>query len=356
MANKFEVKDLTGLIKEIPVQNLLITSLGFFNTKIPVNTDKFEIEKLGKVQQKPAGLFLRHGERMSTITEDQRETVTASMAFTASSASIYPQDFQSIRVPGTDAMETLEGVSSRRIIQLREQIALTHEEMMVASLFHNQIPQPAGKALNLATLTGEQQQVSEIDMAGDLLRQIEGFKRLSKDAMGALTLQCTGFTLFCPPALFDAIRYDDGLREQLLYGNQNLILGKDALFPQDLLPQVESFRIAGMGIRFVRMEADFEDAFLVPSFRPYATGDLGVYTHFYGRCARNLEMAKGAAQEIFLYMQEDMRKRELFIESTFAFVNLKPSVVVKITIKEPEPEVTPSEPETPSEDEGEGSE
>lgn len=333
--DKFEMKDLTGLIKEIPVQNLIITSLEFFNTHIGVQTDKFEIEKYGKVSQKPAGLFLRHGEQTSTIVDDQRESVTASMAFTASMASIYPQDFQSIRVPGTDHSETLEGVTSRRIIQLREQVALTHEQMMQAALFRNEIPQPAGKALDIEALTGERQTVAEIDLAGDLIKQIEAIKRLSKHAQGAMSLQCTGYTLFCPPALFDAIRYDESLRNQLLYGNSGLILGKDALFPADILPQVESFRLAGMGLRFIRMEADFTDAYLVPQFRPYSLGDLGCYTHFYGKCARNLELAKGAPREVFLYMQEDLRKREVFVESTFAFVNLKPSVVVKVAIKEP---------------------
>lgn len=335
--DKFEMKDLTGLIKEIPVQNLIITSLDFFNTHLGVQTDKFEIEKYGKVVQNPAGLFLRHGEQASTIVDDQRESVTASMAFTASMASIYPQDFQSIRVPGTDHSETLEGVTSRRIIQLREQVALTHEQMMQAALFRNEIPQPAGKALNIEALTGEKQTVAEVDLAGDLIKQIEAIKRLSKHAQGAMSLQCTGYTLFCPPALFDAIRYDESLRNQLLYGNSGLILGKDALFPADVLPQVESFRLAGMGLRFIRMEADFTDAYLVPQFRPYALGDFGCYTHFYGKCARNLELAKGAPREVFLYMQEDLRKREVFIESTFAFVNLKPSVVVKVTVKDSTP-------------------
>ena len=104
MAKKeFEVRDLCGLIKDIPLDNQIISAMDIFNTTALCNTFKFEYDKVRQVKQTAFGQYPRYGEQMATITADERETGTGDMAFTAASSAIYPSDWQGIRVPGKDS-------------------------------------------------------------------------------------------------------------------------------------------------------------------------------------------------------------------------------------------------------------
>lgn len=337
MAKKeFEVRDLCGLIKEIPVDNQIITAMDLFNTTIKCSTFKFEFDKVRQPRQAAFGQYPRYGEQMGTITSDERETDTADMAFTAASAMIVPSDYQGIRKPGSDAEENLESVTARRIVQLGEGLKQTHEEARQLALFENKIIlQGAGekaKVLDVCDLLGAQQTTSAIDTAKDILKQLQDVVALSKVKQRGIVKHLRGFTLFCKADLFTAIQTDELLRKVLLFGNQN-ITDKGILFPEDLLPGFPTFRIPGLALRVVQMDSLPENtAYLVPQFRPYAMGDMGVYNQFFGPCARNIQLANGKAMEAFMYMEESRGKREIFVESSYAFMNMLPEAVVKITV------------------------
>ncbi|WP_096952224.1 major capsid protein [Escherichia coli] len=334
MAKKeFEVRDLCGLIKDIPLDNQIISAMDIFNTTILSNTFKFEYDKVRQVKQTAFTPVPRYGEQMSTITADERETGTGDMAFTAASSAIYPSDWQGIRVPGKDSEENLESVTARRVIQLGEGLRATHEEARQLALFENKIILTKGKELNVCELLGAQQTTSEVDLAQDILKQLQDLVALSKVKQRGVVRALRGFTLFCRAELFAAIQTDELLRKVLLFGNQN-ITDKGLMFPEDILPGFPTFRIPGLALRVVQMDSLPENtAYLVPQFQPYALGDMGVYTQFFGPCARNLKLANGAARGAFMYMEESRGKREIFIESSYAFMNMMPEVVVKVSVK-----------------------
>ncbi|EJB6698994.1 major capsid protein [Escherichia coli] len=334
MAKKeFEVRDLCGLIKDIPLDNQIISAMDIFNTTILSNTFKFEYDKVRQVKQTAFTPVPRYGEQMSTITADERETGTGDMAFTAASSAIYPSDWQGIRVPGKDSEENLESVTARRVIQLGEGLRATHEEARQLALFENKIILTKGKELNVCELLGAQQTTSEVDLAQDILKQLQDLVALSKVKQRGVVRALRGFTLFCRAELFAAIQTDELLRKVLLFGNQN-ITDKGLMFPEDILPGFPTFRIPGLALRVVQMDSLPENtAYLVPQFQPYALGDMGVYTQFFGPCARNLKLANGAARDAFMYMEESRGKREIFIESSYAFMNMMPEVVVKVSVK-----------------------
>lgn len=334
MAKKeFEVRDLCGLIKDIPLDNQIISAMDIFNTTILSNTFKFEYDKVRTVKQTAFTPVPRYGEQMSTITADERETGTGDMAFTAASSAIYPSDWQGIRVPGKDSEENLESVTARRVIQLGEGLRATHEEARQLALFENKIILTKGKELNVCELLGAQQTTSEVDLAQDILKQLQDLVALSKVKQRGVVRALRGFTLFCRAELFAAIQTDELLRKVLLFGNQN-ITDKGLMFPEDILPGFPTFRIPGLALRVVQMDSLPENtAYLVPQFQPYALGDMGVYTQFFGPCARNLKLANGAARAAFMYLEESRGKREIFIESSYAFMNMMPEVVVKVSVK-----------------------
>ncbi|EIG8282426.1 major capsid protein [Escherichia coli] len=334
MAKKeFEVRDLCGLIKDIPLDNQIISAMDIFNTTILSNTFKFEYDKVRQVKQTAFTPVPRYGEQMSTITADERETGTGDMAFTAASSAIYPSDWQGIRVPGKDSEENLESVTARRVIQLGDGLRATHEEARQLALFENKIILTKGKELNVCELLGAQQTTSEVDLAQDILKQLQDLVALSKVKQRGVVRALRGFTLFCRAELFAAIQTDELLRKVLLFGNQN-ITDKGLMFPEDILPGFPTFRIPGLALRVVQMDSLPENtAYLVPQFQPYALGDMGVYTQFFGPCARNLKLANGAARDAFMYMEESRGKREIFIESSYAFMNMMPEVVVKVSVK-----------------------
>ncbi|EOL9792667.1 major capsid protein [Escherichia coli] len=334
MAKKeFEVRDLCGLIKDIPLDNQIISAMDIFNTTILSNTFKFEYDKVRTVKQTAFTPVPRYGEQMSTITADERETGTGDMAFTAASSAIYPSDWQGIRVPGKDSEENLESVTARRVIQLGEGLRATHEEARQLALFENKIILTKGKELNVCELLGAQQTTSEVDLAQDILKQLQDLVALSKVKQRGVVRALRGFTLFCRAELFAAIQTDELLRKVLLFGNQN-ITDKGLMFPEDILPGFPTFRIPGLALRVVQMDSLPENtAYLVPQFQPYALGDMGVYTQFFGPCARNLKLANGAARGAFMYLEESRGKREIFIESSYAFMNMMPEVVVKVSVK-----------------------
>lgn len=334
MAKKeFEVRDLCGLIKDIPLDNQIISAMDIFNTTILSNTFKFEYDKVRQVKQTAFTPVPRYGEQMSTITADERETGTGDMAFTAASSAIYPSDWQGIRVPGKDSEENLESVTARRVIQLGEGLRQTHEEARQLALFENKIILTKGKELNVCELLGAQQTTSEVDLAKDILKQLQDLVALSKVKQRGVVRALRGFTLFCRAELFAAIQTDELLRKVLLFGNQN-ITDKGLMFPEDILPGFPTFRIPGLALRVVQMDSLPENtAYLVPQFQPYALGDMGVYTQFFGPCARNLKLANGAARDAFMYMEESRGKREIFIESSYAFMNMMPEIVVKVSVK-----------------------
>ncbi|EPN5358341.1 major capsid protein [Escherichia coli] len=334
MAKKeFEVRDLCGLIKDIPPDNMIISAMDIFNTTILSNTFKFEYDKVRQVKQTAFTPVPRYGEQMSTITADERETGTGDMAFTAASSAIFPADWQGIRVPGKDSEENLESVTARRVIQLGEGLRATHEEARQLALFENKIILTKGKELNVCELLGAQQTTSEVDLAQDILKQLQDLVALSKVKQRGVVRALRGFTLFCRAELFAAIQTDELLRKVLLFGNQN-ITDKGLMFPEDILPGFPTFRIPGLALRVVQMDSLPENtAYLVPQFQPYALGDMGVYTQFFGPCARNLKLANGAAREAFMYLEESRGKREIFIESSYAFMNMMPEVVVKVSVK-----------------------
>lgn len=334
MAKKeFEVRDLCGLIKDIPLDNMIVSAMDIFNTTILSNTFKFEYDKVRQVKQTAFTPVPRYGEQMSTITADERETGTGDMAFTAASSAIYPSDWQGIRVPGKDSEENLESVTARRVIQLGEGLRQTHEEARQLALFENKIILTKGKELNVCELLGAQQTTSEVDLAKDILKQLQDLVALSKVKQRGVVRALRGFTLFCRAELFAAIQTDELLRKVLLFGNQN-ITDKGLMFPEDILPGFPTFRIPGLALRVVQMDSLPENtAYLVPQFQPYALGDMGVYTQFFGPCARNLKLANGAARDAFMYMEESRGKREIFIESSYAFMNMMPEIVVKVSVK-----------------------
>ncbi|KAE9821205.1 hypothetical protein GQM22_24615 [Escherichia coli] len=334
MAKKeFEVRDLCGLIKDIPPDNMIISAMNVFNTTVYSSTFKFEYDKVRQVKQTAFTPVPRYGEQMSTITADERETGTGDMAFTAASSAIYPSDWQGIRVPGKDSEENLESVTARRVIQLGEGLRATHEEARQLALFENKIILTKGKELNVCELLGAQQTTSEVDLAQDILKQLQDLVALSKVKQRGVVRALRGFTLFCRAELFAAIQTDELLRKVLLFGNQN-ITDKGLMFPEDILPGFPTFRIPGLALRVVQMDSLPENtAYLVPQFQPYALGDMGVYTQFFGPCARNLQLANGAAREAFMYMQDSRAKREVFCESSYAFMNMMPEVVVKVSVK-----------------------
>ncbi|EHX7226652.1 major capsid protein [Escherichia coli] len=334
MAKKeFEVRDLCGLIKDIPLDNQIISAMDIFNTTILSNTFKFEYDKVRTVKQTAFTPVPRYGEQMSTITADERETGTGDMAFTAASSAIFPADWQGIRVPGKDSEENLESVTARRVIQLGEGLRQTHEEARQLALFENKIILTKGKELNVCELLGAQQTTSEVDLAQDILKQLQDLVALSKVKQRGVVRALRGFTLFCRAELFAAIQTDELLRKVLLFGNQN-ITDKGLMFPEDILPGFPTFRIPGLALRVVQMDSLPENtAYLVPQFQPYALGDMGVYTQFFGPCARNLKLANGAARDAFMYLEESRGKREIFIESSYAFMNMMPEVVVKVSVK-----------------------
>lgn len=334
MAKKeFEVRDLCGLIKDIPLDNMIVSAMDIFNTTILSNTFKFEYDKVRQVKQTAFTPVPRYGEQMSTITADERETGTGDMAFTAASSAIYPSDWQGIRVPGKDSEENLESVTARRVIQLGEGLRQTHEEARQLALFENKIILTKGKELNVCELLGAQQTTSEVDLAQDILKQLQDLVALSKVKQRGVVRALRGFTLFCRAELFAAIQTDELLRKVLLFGNQN-ITDKGLMFPEDILPGFPTFRIPGLALRVVQMDSLPENtAYLVPQFQPYALGDMGVYTQFFGPCARNLKLANGAARDAFMYMEESRGKREIFIESSYAFMNMMPEIVVKVSVK-----------------------
>ncbi|ENK7899498.1 major capsid protein [Escherichia coli] len=334
MAKKeFEVRDLCGLIKDIPLDNQIISAMDIFNTTILSNTFKFEYDKIRTVKQTAFTPVPRYGEQMSTITADERETGTGDMAFTAASSAIYPSDWQGIRVPGKDSEENLESVTARRVIALGEGLRQTHEEARQLALFENKIILTKGKELNVCELLGAQQTTSEVDLAQDILKQLQDLVALSKVKQRGVVRALRGFTLFCRAELFAAIQTDELLRKVLLFGNQN-ITDKGLMFPEDILPGFPTFRIPGLALRVVQMDSLPENtAYLVPQFQPYALGDMGVYTQFFGPCARNLKLANGAARAAFMYLEESRGKREIFIESSYAFMNMMPEVVVKVSVK-----------------------
>ncbi|ENC0059359.1 major capsid protein [Escherichia coli] len=334
MAKKeFEVRDLCGLIKDIPLDNQIISAMDIFNTTILSNTFKFEYDKVRQVKQTAFTPVPRYGEQMSTITADERETGTGDMAFTAASSAIYPSDWQGIRVPGKDSEENLESVTARRVIQLGEGLRQTHEEARQLALFENKIILTKGKELNVCELLGAQQTTSEVDLAQDILKQLQDLVALSKVKQRGVVRALRGFTLFCRAELFAAIQTDELLRKVLLFGNQN-ITDKGLMFPEDILPGFPTFRIPGLALRVVQMDSLPENtAYLVPQFQPYALGDMGVYTQFFGPCARNLQLANGAAREAFMYMEQSRAKREIFVESSYAFMNMMPEIVVKVSVK-----------------------
>lgn len=334
MAKKeFEVRDLCALIKDIPLDNQIISAMDIFNTTALCNTFKFEYDKVRQVKQTAFGQYPRYGEQMATITADERETGTGDMAFTAASSAIYPSDWQGIRVPGKDSEENLESVTARRVIQLGEGLRQTHEEARQLALFENKIILTKGKELNVCELLGAQQTTSEVDLAKDILKQLQDLVALSKVKQRGVVRALRGFTLFCRAELFAAIQTDELLRKVLLFGNQN-ITDKGLMFPEDILPGFPTFRIPGLALRVVQMDGLPENtAYLVPQFQPHALGDMvGVYTQFFGPCARNLKLANGAAREAFMYMEESRGKREIFIESSYAFMNMMPEVVVKVSV------------------------
>lgn len=334
MAKKeFEVRDLCGLIKDIPLDNQIISAMDIFNTTILSNTFKFEYDKVRTVKQTAFTPVPRYGEQMSTITADERETGTGDMAFTAASSAIFPADWQGIRVPGKDSEENLESVTARRVIQLGEGLRQTHEEARQLALFENKIILTKGKELNVCELLGAQQTTSEVDLAQDILKQLQDLVALSKVKQRGVVRALRGFTLFCRAELFAAIQTDELLRKVLLFGNQN-ITDKGLMFPEDILPGFPTFRIPGLALRVVQMDSlPGNTAYLVPQFQPYALGDMGVYTQFFGPCARNLKLANGAARDAFMYLEESRGKREIFIESSYAFMNMMPEVVVKVSVK-----------------------
>ncbi|HDV1753497.1 TPA: major capsid protein [Escherichia coli] len=334
MAKKeFEVRDLCGLIKDIPLDNQIISAMDIFNTTILSNTFKFEYDKIRTVNKNAFTPVPRYGEQMSTITADERETGTGDMAFTAASSAIYPSDWQGIRVPGKDSEENLESVTARRVIALGEGLRQTHEEARQLALFENKIILTKGKELNVCELLGAQQTTSEVDLAQDILKQLQDLVALSKVKQRGVVRALRGFTLFCRAELFAAIQTDELLRKVLLFGNQN-ITDKGLMFPEDILPGFPTFRIPGLALRVVQMDSLPENtAYLVPQFQPYALGDMGVYTQFFGPCARNLKLANGAARAAFMYLEESRGKREIFIESSYAFMNMMPEVVVKVSVK-----------------------
>ena len=334
MAKKeFEVRDLCGLIKDIPPDNMIISAMNVFNTTVYSSTFKFEYDKVRQVKQTAFTPVPRYGEQMSTITADERETGTGDMAFTAASSAIYPSDWQGIRVPGKDSEENLESVTARRVIQLGEGLRQTHEEARQLALFENKIILTKGKELNVCELLGAQQTTSEVDLAQDILKQLQDLVALSKVKQRGVVRALRGFTLFCRAELFAAIQTDELLRKVLLFGNQN-ITDKGLMFPEDILPGFPTFRIPGLALRVVQMDSLPENtAYLVPQFQPYALGDMGVYTQFFGPCARNLKLANGAARDAFMYMEESRGKREIFIESSYAFMNMMPEIVVKVSVK-----------------------
>ncbi|MCZ5740534.1 hypothetical protein O5290_30565, partial [Escherichia coli] len=85
------------------------------------------------------------------------------------------------------------------------------------------------------------QTTSEVDLAKDILKQLQDLVALSKVKQRGVVRALRGFTLFCRAELFTAIQTDELLRKVLLFGNQN-ITDKGLMFPEDILPGFPTFR------------------------------------------------------------------------------------------------------------------
>lgn len=345
----FDYKDVTECVMLEPtLENQLITSLGLFNEKIYTTTTSFLFDNIVAATQSAAPVVGDYdlGDYGSIVTGTAQTLMLRVPAY-ALESQISASAFQGHRKPGTNREKTLDDVTAEHLLSMKQRLEIAREKAMQRALFDNVIHFKGGDINIIDELGGKfQQSEDELNLGGDLIRELERVVKLVKKQMGGLVHSFGGVYLFVDSSTYDRLRYDDkDIRRAIMFGNGTV--KSNMVFDGEHLPGYSVFQVDGIAITIISCDDGFMKegyAYAVPAVRKNTF--LPCMSEIVGPATRNLRYAMSGqpAREIY-WLEQTNTQRKLFCESHTAYINSRPDFVFKLKLTEPVTPVPPSQPE-----------
>jgi hypothetical protein len=329
VSNVFEVQDWTQEINVIPNQWGTIGQLGIFNDE-PVAEHVVVFEEITK----DGGLILDRvrGDRAQQGKDASRKLHTFAVPHFPYDDYISPQDLQGKRAYGSQGVETLEAVRTRKMERIRQNHAWTLEYARAQAITAATVYAPNGTVSQNWNTEFGVTRLSVDFLLGTSTTEVQekieaGIAQIQDNAFGE---SFTGTVVLCSPGFFAKLIKHAAVKTAYQYYSSTQEPLRNRLGGATTNRRVFEYG----GTTFLELRDTYAGNALIPTGKAYMV-PLGTQNAFktYFSPANRFGLVNTLGEQVYMFETADPKGTKIEIETESNFVNalLRPAMVVEFT-------------------------
>ena len=329
LAKPFEVEDYTSAIISVPNQWGLINEMGIF-TPEHVSQNVINVESINSTLGIVGDKF--RGERNNVNRDDGRVLRAYAIPHFPLDDAIYPRDIQGKRAYGSEAVESLDAVMTRKLTRIRKSHSATLEAARAWTLTTGTIYAPNGTIVgNYYTdfgVTRKEVDVKFGTVNSNLIAASEiGIAHLQDNIMTGDNI--SGLVVLCSPEFFgqlishatvaEAFKFYSSTQEPL----RNRQGGATALYR----------RFEYGSVTYIEYRGSYAGKRLIPAGDAYMipTGTSDTFMSYFGP-AEKFATINTAGEELYAWVYKGLTDQEITIETEANHLHMlrRPQAVVRM--------------------------